>query len=113
MGGVLETYEKLIGQMLKQLPTPSPQTAGGNEHPASAITPAAGTASDAEAGAGGDVKTALTYILKNVRELRRHHYHEQDKILRGLQSLKHIQVERHRLPLREKEKETKNIFAWI
>ncbi|KAI3366968.1 hypothetical protein L3Q82_009249, partial [Scortum barcoo] len=84
MGGVLETYEKLIGHMLKQLPTPSPQTAG------SAVT---STGGNAEAGAGGDVREELTYILGNIQELRKHHYKEQDKILQELRRLKHIQVD--------------------
>uniref|UniRef100_A0A8C3G8C8 Interferon gamma n=1 Tax=Cyclopterus lumpus TaxID=8103 RepID=A0A8C3G8C8_CYCLU len=68
MGGVLETYEKLIGQMLKQLPTPTPQTAGSNE-------------------------TQLSYILKKVQELRKHRYQEQEKLLQELRDLKHIQMD--------------------
>lgn len=102
MGGVLETYEKLIAQMLKQLPNPTFQTAA---------TPAAGTASDAEA--GGDVRTGLSYILKNIQLLKTSYYKEHEGLLQRLHALNHIKVERHRLALREKERETKNIFTWI
>lgn len=95
MGGVLETYEKLIGQMLKELPTPSPHTAGSsNEGLASAITAGPGTTSDTRSEEGGDVKMELNYILKKVQDLKRHKYQEQDKLLQRLQALKHIQVER-------------------
>ncbi|XP_070785135.1 interferon gamma-like [Enoplosus armatus] len=83
MGGVLETYEKLLGQMLKQLPTQSPLTA----------TPGTGTGSDAETGPDGEVRTELNFILKKVQDLRKHRYHEQDKLLQGLQSLKHIEMD--------------------
>ncbi|GLD48210.1 interferon gamma 1 precursor [Lates japonicus] len=94
MGGVLETYEKLIGQMLKELPTPSPQTAGSsNEGLASAITAGPGTASDTRSEAGGDVRMDLNYILTKVQELKRHKYQEQDKLLQRLQALKHIQMD--------------------
>ncbi|XP_034382228.1 interferon gamma-like isoform X1 [Cyclopterus lumpus] len=88
MGGVLETYEKLIGQMLKQLPTPTPQTAGSNELPGSAAI-----ADGGEVGAGEDVRTQLSYILKKVQELRKHRYQEQEKLLQELRDLKHIQMD--------------------
>lgn len=106
MVGILETYDKLIGQMLKQLPSPSPQTAETKEQPGSTatITPAAGAAGNAEAGAGGNVREELTYLLKMVQELKRHCYQEQEKFLRGLQGLRHIQVERHPPTLRKREK---------
>ncbi len=104
MGAVLETYEKLIGQMLKQLPTTSPQTAEIKGPADSAITPAAGTASDAEIGASGDLGKQLSYVLKKVEDLKNKRYQEQEKLLQGLQALRHIQVERHRLPLRERTK---------
>ncbi|NP_001347663.1 interferon gamma 1 precursor [Lates calcarifer] len=94
MGGVLETYEKLIGQMLKELPTPSPHTAGSsNEGLASAITAGPGTTSDTRSEEGGDVKMELNYILKKVQDLKRHKYQEQDKLLQRLQALKHIQMD--------------------
>ncbi|XP_045896220.1 interferon gamma-like isoform X1 [Micropterus dolomieu] len=89
MGGVLDTYEKLISHMLKQLPTPSPQEAG--THPASAVTPTAG--GDAEVGDGGDIRAELSYILKKVQDLKLKGYREQEKLLRGLQALKHIQMD--------------------
>nr|XP_046235571.1 interferon gamma-like isoform X2 [Scatophagus argus] len=89
MGGILDTYEKLLGRMLKQLPTPGPQTAGRN----SVVTPAPGTASNPERAAGGDIRTQLNYILKKVRELKERRYKEQEKVLQGLQSLRHIQMD--------------------
>ncbi|XP_054480731.1 interferon gamma-like [Anoplopoma fimbria] len=82
MGGVLETYEKLFGLMLKQLPTPSPQTAGINEHPV-------------QVAAGEDVRTDLNVILHKVQELKKHHYHEQEKLLHNLNALKHIKMDDH------------------
>ncbi|XP_031152838.1 interferon gamma-like [Sander lucioperca] len=84
MGGVLETYEKLIGQMLKQQPTPTPQTDGTNKRLASAT---AGTGSD------DSVRTGLNYILERVQELKKHHYHEQEKLLQELNSLQHIKLD--------------------
>ncbi|XP_068611628.1 interferon gamma related [Brachionichthys hirsutus] len=84
MGGILETYDKLIGQMLKQLPTSGPQTAGASRAP-----PA-----DANgAGAHGDVRTELRYVLKKIQELKKHRYEEQEKLLNGLQALRHIQTD--------------------
>lgn len=93
MGGVLEAYEKLLGEMLKQLPTPSPQVAGNNQLPASAVTPAAGTASNGEVAAGGDLRKQLSYLLKKVTDLRKHRYNEQEKVLQGLRDLKDIQMD--------------------
>ncbi|XP_037837038.1 interferon gamma 1-like [Kryptolebias marmoratus] len=84
MGGVLETYEKLIEHMLSELATPSP-TITENQKPSSSVT-----ASDE---AAGDIRSKLTYILERVRELKRHHYQEQMKVLHGLQNLKHIKME--------------------
>ncbi|KAG7218747.1 hypothetical protein INR49_019750 [Caranx melampygus] len=81
LGGVLETYEKIINHMLKELPTPTPQT------DTSAPVGAAGSQGSE------DVKTQLNYILKMVRELRKHHYEEQDKLLQRLQDLKHIKMD--------------------
>lgn len=103
MGGVLDKYEKLIDQMLKQLPTQSPQTARSNEDPASAVIPTAGTAGGAKTGAGGNVRRGLEDILDMVQKLRKRYYQEQEKLLQGLQSLNDIQVERHRLTLRESD----------
>uniref|UniRef100_A0A3Q2UXK2 Uncharacterized LOC102303515 n=1 Tax=Haplochromis burtoni TaxID=8153 RepID=A0A3Q2UXK2_HAPBU len=74
MGGVLESYEKLLGHMLKQLPTPSPQIAVSNAQP------------------GRDVRSELNYILKKVQELKKRRYHEQEKLLQGLQTLRDIKM---------------------
>ncbi|KAM6961892.1 interferon gamma-like [Tautogolabrus adspersus] len=84
MGGVLETYEKLLGHMLKQLPTPSPLT---TELPNAILIHDAGT------GTNKDVRVKLSYILKKVQDLRRHRYQEQEKLLQNLQALKHIEME--------------------
>lgn len=93
MGGVLESYEKLLGHMLKQLPTPSPQIAVSNAQPGSAITPASSSPNNAGLVAGRDVRSELNYILKKVQELKKRRYHEQEKLLQGLQTLRDIKVE--------------------
>lgn len=100
MGGVLETYEKLLSQMLKQLPTPSPLTTGSKDRPASDVTAAPGTANVAGPEAGGDVRKGLSDILDMVQKLRKHNYQDMEKVLQGLHSLKHIQVERRRFILK-------------
>ncbi|XP_023270603.1 uncharacterized protein LOC111661319 [Seriola lalandi dorsalis] len=83
LGGVLEAYEKIIGQMLKELPTPSPQT----------VTAAPSNNADTRLQGGEDVRVQLSYILKKVQELRKHHYQEQDMFLQRLQALKHIKMD--------------------
>ncbi|XP_068163345.1 interferon gamma-like isoform X3 [Antennarius striatus] len=79
MGGVLETYDKMIGQMLIQLPTSDPPTAN-----------AVANANGAQL---SDVKTELRYILKKIQELKRHRFNEQQKLLNGLQALRRIQTD--------------------
>nr|NP_001347661.1 interferon gamma 1 precursor [Monopterus albus] len=86
MGGVLETYEKLLSHMLKNLPTPSPQTTGSRELPVTATPGTAGSE---------DVKAQLRYILKRVQDLRKYSYQDQEKLLQGLHSLRHIQMDNH------------------
>lgn len=88
MGRVLETYERLLNQMLKQLPTPSPLTTGNEDRTASGV--AAGAAGSE---AGGDVRKGLSDILDMVQKLKKHNYEDLEKVLEGLQSLRHIQVE--------------------
>lgn len=85
IGGVLETYEQLIDQMLQQLPE---QVA-----PTSTETKAS-----ADASASADnVRTDLNFILTKIQRLRRDRYQEQTKLLQGLQNLKKINVRtRHR-----------------
>ncbi|XP_030576445.1 interferon gamma-like [Archocentrus centrarchus] len=95
MGGVLDSYEKLFGHMLKQLPTPSPQIAGSNAQPGSAVTAASSDPSNAGSAAGRDVRSQLKYILRKVQELKRHRYQEQEKLLQGLQTLRHIKMDDH------------------
>nr|XP_019964836.1 PREDICTED: uncharacterized protein LOC109644000 [Paralichthys olivaceus]B3IXK1.1 RecName: Full=Interferon gamma; Flags: Precursor [Paralichthys olivaceus]BAG50577.1 interferon gamma [Paralichthys olivaceus] len=79
MGGVLETYEKLIGQMLEQLPNTTPPTAGSRE----GLNSAAPEVS---------VRTDLNYILKKVQELRTNRFKEQSKLLQGLHDLGDIKM---------------------
>lgn len=87
IGGVLETYEQLIDQMLQQLPEQVAPTS--TETKASA---------DASASASADnVRTDLNFILTKIQRLRRDRYQEQTKLLQGLQNLKKINVRtRHR-----------------
>ncbi|XP_026217169.1 interferon gamma-like [Anabas testudineus] len=92
MGGVLETYEKLLSKMLEELPTPSPQTTGSKDRPASDVIPAPGTANGARSEAGGDVRKGLSDILEMVQKLRKHNYQDLEKLMQGLHSLKHVQM---------------------
>lgn len=80
MGGVLEMYDKLIGRMLGQLPTPSPETA---------VT---GGAKGADSDHAAPVRKQLSYLLKKVNQLRKNHYQEQDQVLHDLQKLGKVQV---------------------
>ncbi|XP_041833660.1 interferon gamma 1 [Melanotaenia boesemani] len=84
MVGILETYEKLIGRMLKQLPTPSPPIAGSNT---------SGSASSTGSEAASDIRQKLNDILEKVQNVKTTYYQEQEKLLKGLQELKHIQVD--------------------
>ncbi|XP_035468649.2 interferon gamma [Scophthalmus maximus] len=87
MVGVLETYEKLIGQMLTHLPTPNPPTTGIH------VRLGAATAAATAPGAGGEVGKELNFILKKVQELRKHRYQEQSELLQGLEALGKIQMD--------------------
>uniref|UniRef100_A0A673A1J8 Interferon gamma-like n=1 Tax=Sphaeramia orbicularis TaxID=375764 RepID=A0A673A1J8_9TELE len=64
IGGVLEKYEELIGHMLSELPTPRPQTATDQQH-----------------------LTSLKYLLSKIKELKRHHYEEEGKKVKGLMNV--------------------------
>ncbi|XP_028255738.1 interferon gamma isoform X2 [Parambassis ranga] len=90
LGGVLDTYEKLIGQMLEQLPTPSPQTEMAQSR-GQAASPASGARlSSAGTDPSGDVRTKLTYILGRVRKLKTSGFQEQERLLQRLQDLQEI-----------------------
>ncbi|XP_026182604.1 interferon gamma-like [Mastacembelus armatus] len=93
MGGVLETYEKLIDQMLDQLPTPGPQTSEGKAHPVAAVSGAPSSVTVARSDVGNDVRAQLSYIRKMIHDLRKHNYQEQEKFLQGIYSLRNIQVD--------------------
>ncbi|XP_008313568.1 uncharacterized protein ifng1 [Cynoglossus semilaevis] len=82
IGGVLETYEQLIDQMLQQLPE---QVA-----PTSTETKASADASASASASADNVRTDLNFILTKIQRLRRDRYQEQTKLLQGLQNLKKI-----------------------
>ncbi|KAM6895758.1 interferon gamma 1-like [Xenentodon cancila] len=85
LGGVLGAYEKMINHMLKQLPTPSPQTAKE--------TSTSGTSGDAGSVPSENIREKLSYILQRIKDLKIHHYEEQERLLNGLQALRQIQVD--------------------
>ncbi|KAK7896789.1 hypothetical protein WMY93_022114 [Mugilogobius chulae] len=78
LGGILETYGKLLNKMLEQLPTPSP----------SVDTPANANA-NANTDSNVTVRTGLKSILKMVQNLKRG-YEEQAKLGDELISLQNI-----------------------
>ncbi|XP_037098741.1 interferon gamma-like [Syngnathus acus] len=69
MSAVLQTYEELLGHMLKQPPGPPPSDSGD------------------------DARVGLNYLLKCVRDLRKYRYQKQDKVLSGLSELRHLQMD--------------------
>ncbi|XP_038164744.1 interferon gamma 1 [Cyprinodon tularosa] len=79
MYGVLEEYEKLLGNMLKQLPTPSPQLATSGTRTASL------SASD-------EIRSNLMKVLSKMQELKRNNYKEQAALLEQLRKLEDIEV---------------------
>ncbi|KAM7378543.1 hypothetical protein PAMA_013443 [Pampus argenteus] len=87
MGAVLETYEKLFGHMLKELPTSSLQTAETRElhSSTSGVTPAAGKEVN-------DVEKGLNYLLKKVEELKKK-YTDEITFLKKLQGIRHIKMD--------------------
>ncbi|CAJ1054643.1 interferon gamma 1 [Xyrichtys novacula] len=87
MAGVLETYEKLLGHMMKQPHTSSPVTAGGD------VQQNAGTAVGAETELKKDIRKKLESIVTKVKDLREHQFQEQEKLLHRLQSLRHIKMD--------------------
>ncbi|KAF7199244.1 interferon gamma 1 precursor [Nothobranchius furzeri] len=88
MGGILEAYEKLIGHMLRQLPTPSPPLTSKQKHSSSVTATSSSSRSEATDG----VRPKLEYILRKIQELKKHRYQEQMRILHGLQGLRHVQT---------------------
>lgn len=91
LGAVLETYENLINHMLKQLPTPSPQTAtavnGAPNNGAAAVAASKGSEPNE------NIKKMLNTILKNIQDLKSHRYREQGELLKELQDVQNIKVE--------------------
>ncbi|XP_029901496.1 interferon gamma-like [Myripristis murdjan] len=78
MVSVLEAYEKLLGQMLSEPP----------------LNSSAQNCSDGRAGTG-PLAHSLCFVLRAVRDLRRHHYRslepDRNKLLGGLQAVQKIQ----------------------
>lgn len=79
MSAILQTYDKILNQMLKQLPTPGPTTAQTPGEKGAA----AGTA---------ELKSQLKYILKKITNLRTQRYNKSDQLLTKLQPLREVQV---------------------
>lgn len=78
MSAILQTYDKILNQMLKQLPTPGPTTAQS-----SGDKGAAGTA---------ELRSQLNYILKKITILRTQHYNKPEQLLKKLQPVREVQV---------------------
>uniref|UniRef100_A0A3Q1ERP4 Interferon gamma n=1 Tax=Acanthochromis polyacanthus TaxID=80966 RepID=A0A3Q1ERP4_9TELE len=76
MSGVLETYEKLFGQMLNQLPTSTPPSTGTRTR----LQP------------GQSVRSNLNYVLGMIKEIKKGYFQEEEKLLDELRDLRHIQV---------------------
>lgn len=72
MSAVLQTYDQLLNQMLKQLPTTTPPSAESTD--------------------SSKLRTQLSYILKKITDLRTQHYKEQEELLKKIQPLRHVQV---------------------
>lgn len=106
MGAVLDTYEKLIEHMKKQVS--NPHIAATQEHSASSVAPAVptvapGTDSNADAGAmakESGLKKELGFLLTKITQLKKT-YKEEEKFLHSLKKLRDIKVERHTVRLRE------------
>nr|XP_057921676.1 interferon gamma-like [Doryrhamphus excisus] len=81
MSAMLQTYEKLIQRMLKELPAPTPS-------PCPSSAPTCGGV-----GVGVGVRAELSVVLKLVQELRRFRFQDSDTLLEGLESFRHIQVD--------------------
>uniref|UniRef100_A0AAV2ISY6 Interferon gamma n=1 Tax=Knipowitschia caucasica TaxID=637954 RepID=A0AAV2ISY6_KNICA len=67
VGGILETYNRLLNKVLEQLPTPGPKVDSSDT-----------------------IRNDLKYILKMVQDLRDNHFKEQAKLVDELQSLHNI-----------------------
>lgn len=79
MSAILQTYDKILNQMLDQLPTPGPSTAQ--------------TSGDQGAAAGtAELRSQLNYILKKITNLRTQHYNKPEQLLKKLQPLREVQV---------------------
>lgn len=88
MSAVLQTYDQLLNQMLKQLPVATPTGA-----------------ENAAAATGTGLRTQLSYILKKITDLRTQHYRKHEELLKKIQTLRHVQVRRRGGGRGEGEKE--------
>uniref|UniRef100_A0A8C6U658 Interferon gamma n=1 Tax=Neogobius melanostomus TaxID=47308 RepID=A0A8C6U658_9GOBI len=84
MGGILETYRRLINKMLEQLPTPTPTSVTPR--------PTGANANAVETGSSDSVREQLRYILKTVNNLAKNHYLEQEQLLKSLDSYHDIKT---------------------
>ncbi|XP_053200004.1 interferon gamma-like [Scomber japonicus] len=98
MRAVLDTYEKLIERMKKQVS--NPHIAATQEHSASSVAPAVptvapGTDSNANAGAmakESGLKKELGFLLTKITQLKRT-YKEEEKFLHSLKKLGDIKMD--------------------
>ncbi|XP_061618720.1 interferon gamma-like isoform X2 [Phyllopteryx taeniolatus] len=86
MSAVLQTYEELLGNMLKQLSDPTAWTTG-------ATATSGASASDRDPVPSVDARAELSYLLRRVQDLRKYRYQAQEKVLDGLGKLQHIQMD--------------------
>ncbi|KAK5849409.1 hypothetical protein PBY51_009054 [Eleginops maclovinus] len=84
MRGVLDAYDSLFNQMLKELPTPIPHTTGSNNLPAVA---------GGEGGEGKDVRTGLNVLHKMVKDLIKNGYQKHEQLLKSLKNIHHLKMD--------------------
>ncbi|XP_077400052.1 interferon gamma [Vanacampus margaritifer] len=80
MSAVLQTYEELLGRMLKRLPGPTVPTPV--DHSA-----------DCDPGSNMAARAHLYYLLKRVQDLRKRRYQSQDKLLDWLHKIRDLQMD--------------------
>ncbi|XP_077565346.1 interferon gamma isoform X1 [Stigmatopora nigra] len=81
MSALLQTYEELLGRMIRRAPAPTPT-----------VAPAAPVSRD-RALPSADTRSQLNYLLKRVRNLRKYRYRAAEPLLRGLDQIRCVQVD--------------------